>query len=227
VVNQDAMTAFLSFLRSTIGLKVMMAVSGFILFGFCVEHLVGMLLFFKGPDMINGYGSLLRYSTAVLWTARSLIIIAVIFHITTATVLVLRQWAARPVGYRRKRSRTSSYAARTMKYSGPLLLGFVFFHLAHLTWGWNVTPAPFVEGDVYANLANSFQYGWVTLVYVLGTLVVGLHLIHGGHSMFESWGLRHARLDGLIRAVVGGATLAVVGGFVFLPCAILFKLAGG
>ena len=150
MVNEDAMAAFWSFLRSTIGLKVMMAVSGFILFGFCVEHLVGMMLFFKGPEIINGYGSLLRYSNVALWTARTLIAVAVVFHIWTATVLVLRQWAARPVGYQRKRSRTSSYAARTMKYSGPVLLSFVFFHLAHFTWGWNVTPSPFVEGDVYA-----------------------------------------------------------------------------
>jgi succinate dehydrogenase / fumarate reductase cytochrome b subunit len=221
------MAAFWSFLRSTIGLKVMMAVSGFILFGFCVEHLVGMMLFFKGPEIINGYGSLLRYSNVALWTARTLIAVAVVFHIWTATVLVLRQWAARPVGYQRKRSRTSSYAARTMKYSGPVLLSFVFFHLAHFTWGWNVTPSPFVEGDVYANIANSFQHGWVVLVYVVGTCVVGLHLLHGGHSMFESWGLRHARFDGPIRAVVGGVTLVVVAGFIFLPCAILFKLAGG
>src|SRR5450759_2470678 len=197
------MAAFWSFLRSTIGLKVMMAVSGFILFGFCVEHLVGMMLFFKGPEIMNGYGNLLRYSNLALWTARTLIAVAVVFHIWTATVLVLRQWAARPVGYQRKRSRTSSYAARTMKYSGPVLLSFVFFHLAHFTWGWDVTPSPFVEGDVYANIANSFQHVWVVLVYVVGTCVVGLHLLHGGHSMFESWGLRHARFDGPIRAVVG------------------------
>jgi succinate dehydrogenase / fumarate reductase cytochrome b subunit len=205
----------------------MMAVSGFILFGFCVEHLVGMMLFFKGPEVINGYGNLLRYSTLALWTARSMIVLAVAFHIGTATVLVLRQWSARPVGYRCKRSRTMSYAARTMKYSGPLVLAFVFFHLAHFTWGWDVVPSQFVEGDVYANIANSFQHGWVALVYVLGTSLVGLHLLHGGHSMFESWGLRHPRFDGLIRSVVGGVTLAVVAGFVFLPCAILFKLVGG
>ena len=227
MVNDIAMAAFWSFLRSTIGLKVMMAVSGFILFGFCVEHLVGMMLFFKGPNVINGYGNLLRYSPAALWTARSVILTAVVFHIWTATVLVLRQWAARPIGYRRKQSRTFSYAARTMKYSGPLVLVFVLFHLAHFSWGWNVTPASFVEGDVYANIANSFQHGWVALVYVLGTSLVGLHLIHGGHSMFESLGVRHARLDGLIRSVVGGATLVVVGGFIFLPCAVLFKLVGG
>ncbi len=221
------MTALWSFLRSTIGLKVVMAVTGFVLFAFCVEHMVGMLLFFWGPATLNGYGNLLRYSPTVLWMARSVILLSVIFHIWTATVLVLRQWAARPVGYRRTQSRTFSYAARTMKYSGPLILAFVLFHLAHLTWGWNVTPAPFVEGDVYANVANSFQFGWVTLVYVVGTCLVGLHLIHGGHSMFESLGLRHHGFDGLIRTVTGGATLLITAGFVFLPCAILFKLAGG
>jgi succinate dehydrogenase / fumarate reductase cytochrome b subunit len=227
VVNDSAMAALWSFLRSTIGLKVVMAVSGFILFGFCVEHLVGMMLFFKGPEVINGYGNLLRYSNVVLWTARGVILVAVVLHIWTATALVLRQWAARPIAYRRKQSRTISYAARTMKYSGPLVVAFVLFHLAHLTWGWNVTPAPFVEGDVYGNIASSFQYGWVTLVYVLGTSLVGLHLIHGGHSMFESLGLRHPRFDGLIRSVVGGATLVLVAGFIFLPCAILFHLVGG
>jgi succinate dehydrogenase / fumarate reductase cytochrome b subunit len=186
-----------------------------------------MMLFFKGPGTINGYGNLLRYSPAALWTARSIILIAVVIHIWTATVLVLRQWAARPVGYQRKRSRTHSYAARTMKYSGPLVLAFVLFHLAHFTWGMNVTPADFVEGDVYANMANSFQFGWVVLVYVLGTSLVGLHLLHGGHSMFESLGVRHPRFDGLILTVVGGATLVLVAGFVFLPCAIFFKLVGG
>jgi succinate dehydrogenase / fumarate reductase, cytochrome b subunit len=221
------MAAFWSFLRSTIGLKVLMAVSGFVLFGFCVEHLIGMMLFFDGPGLINGYGNLLHYSPVVLWAARTMMIMAVLFHILTATVLFMRQWSARPVGYQRKQSRTFSYAARTMKYSGPLVLGFVFFHLAHFTWGWDVTPAPYVEGDVYANIANSFQHGWVALVYVAGTCLVGLHLIHGGHSMFESLGLRHPTFDGLIRTVVGGVTLVVVAGFVFLPCAILFKLVGG
>ncbi len=221
------MFALGSFFRSTIGLKVVMAVSGFILFGFLVEHMVGMLLFFQGPNVINGYASLLRYSPVALWTARSVILLATVLHIWTASVLVLRSWGARPQGYRRKDWRTISYAARTMKYSGPVIAGFVLFHLAHFNWGWAVTPAPHIEGDVYANLAMSFRHGWVALVYVLGTSLVGLHLVHGGHSMFETLGLRHQRVDGLIRTVVGAATFVVVAGFVFLPCAILFHLVGG
>jgi succinate dehydrogenase / fumarate reductase cytochrome b subunit len=221
------MAAFRSFLRSTVGLKVLMAVSGVILFGFCVEHLVGMMLFFKGPSTINGYGNLLRYSPAALWTARSVILSAAVVHIWTATALVLRQWAARPTGYQRKASRVNAYAARTMKYSGPFVLAFVFFHLSHFTWGLNVTPAPYVEGDVYANMASSFQFGWVVVVYVVGISLLGLHLLHGGHSMFESLGIRHPRLDGIIRSVVGGATIVIIAGFVFIPCAIFFKLIGG
>jgi succinate dehydrogenase / fumarate reductase, cytochrome b subunit len=221
------MMAFWSFLKSTIGMKVLMAISGFILFGFVVEHMLGMLLFFKGPDLLNGYGTLLHASPLFLWSARSVMILAFGVHSYTAAVLVLRQWAARPVGYQRKQSRAFAYAARTMKYTGPLVLAFLFFHLAHFTWGWQVTPAPFIEGDTYANVAASFQYAWVALLYVAGVLLVGLHLIHGGHSMFESLGLRHPRFDRLIRTVAGGLTVAITVGFVSLPCAILFKLVGG
>jgi succinate dehydrogenase / fumarate reductase, cytochrome b subunit len=216
-----------SFLRSTVGLKVLMAVSGFVLFGFCVEHLVGMMLFFSGPAVINGYGHLLRVSPVALWTARSVILVAVIVHIWTATSLVLRQWAARPVGYQVKRWRGFSYAARTMKYSGPLVLAFVIFHIAHFTLGAHVTPAPYIEGDVYANIWNSFQYGWVVWVYILGTSLVGLHLLHGGYSMFQSIGIRHPRVDGLIRTVAGTATMVFVLGFVSLPCVVFFKLVAG
>jgi succinate dehydrogenase / fumarate reductase, cytochrome b subunit len=227
MVSTNVMAALWSFLRSTVGLKVLMAVSGFILFGFCVEHLVGMMLFFKGAATINGYGDLLRFAPAALWTARSVILTAVVVHIVTATTLVLRQWSARPIGYRVKHWRTYAYAARTMKYSGPLVLAFVLFHIAHFTWGMKVTPAPYTDGDVYANISNSFQYGWVVLVYVIGTSLVGIHLVHGGFSMFQSIGFRDGRIDGLIRAVVGGATLVLIGGFVFLPCAVFFKLVGG
>jgi len=221
------MTAFWSFLKSTIGMKVLMAISGFVLFGFMVEHMLGMLLFFKGPDVLNGYSRLLHASPLFLWSARSVMILSALVHIYTAAVLFLRQWTARPVGYRRQQARAFAYAARTMKYTGPLLLAFVLFHLAHFTWGWQVTPAPFVEDDVYANVAASFQYPWVALVYVVGVLLVGLHLIHGGHSMFESLGIRHPRFDTLIRTVAGGLTVVITVGFVSLPCTILFKLAGG
>jgi succinate dehydrogenase / fumarate reductase cytochrome b subunit len=117
------MSAIWSFLRSTIGLKVQMAVSGFLLFGFLVEHMVGMLLFFKGPATLNGYGSLLRYSPAALWTARTVIFSAALVPYLDGR----RSWfcasgPARPIGYRTKKWRCAdtSYAARTMKFTGTL-----------------------------------------------------------------------------------------------------------
>lgn len=204
-----------------------MAVTGFILFGFCVEHLVGMLLFFKGAGVINGYASLLRFSPVALWTARTVILAAAIIHIWTATVLVLRQMRARPTGYQKKRWRTVSCAARTMKYSGPMVFLFVLFHVAHFSWGVPITPARYVEGDVYANIANSFRSDWVVVVYVVGMALLGLHLAHGGYSMFESIGVRHPRIDVPIRVVVGVATFAVVVGFVAIPVAVYFRLVGG
>ena len=221
------MAAFASFLRSSLGLKVMMAVTGFVLFGFCVEHLAGMMLFFKGPGTINGYANLLRYSPAALWTARTVVLLATIVHIWTATLLFLRQTRARPIGYVQKRWRGISYAARTMKYSGPFILFFVLFHLAHFSWGMNVTPARYVADDVYANIANSFRFGWVVWVYIVGTSLVGLHLVHGGHSMFESIGVRHPRLDRPLHVIVGTATVALTVGFIAIPVAVFFRLVRG
>jgi succinate dehydrogenase / fumarate reductase, cytochrome b subunit len=221
------MAAFWSFLRSSVGLKVQMAVTGFILFGFCVEHLVGMLLFFKGPGAINGYASLLRFSPVALWTARAVILTATVVHIWSAAVLVLRQWRARPMGYVQKRWRSFSYAARTMKYSGPLILFFVLFHIAHFSWGMPLVPGKYVEGDVYANIESSFATAWVVGVYVVGLSLLGLHLLHGGRSMFESIGVRHPRIDGPLHFLVGAATVAIIAGFVLIPFAVFFRLVGG
>ncbi len=192
------MFGLIPFFRSTIGKKVLMAVSGVFLFAFCVEHVTGALLFFKGPETINGYGRLLHYSAALVWSFRVGLMLSAIVHVTFATLLYFQELAARPVGYRSRRYLRASYAARTMKYSGPFLLAFVIFHLAHLTWGYNVVPGRFIQGDIYANMLNGFRTGWVALIYVGAVSLLGLHLLHGAHSMFESLGLRHRRVESLL-----------------------------
>jgi succinate dehydrogenase / fumarate reductase cytochrome b subunit len=221
------MFGLLPFLRSTIGKKVLMAVSGFFLFCFAVEHVVGTLLFLKGPNAINGYGRLLHSSPALIWTFRSLLLVAVAVHICVATQLYFRQLAARPVGYQTRRYLRSTYAARTMKYSGPFLVAFVLFHLAHLTWGYHVVPAPFVEGDIYANMLNGFRTGWVSLVYVTGVSLLGLHLLHGAHSMFESLGLRHRRIESWLFGFGRLVALVVGVGLILAPVAVVFGMVGG
>ena len=221
------MFGLIPFFRSTIGKKVLMAVSGVFLFAFCVEHVTGALLFFKGPGTINGYGHLLHYSAALVWSFRAALIVAAAVHIIFATQLYLQERAARPQGYHNRRYLRASYAARTMKYSGPFLLAFVIFHLAHLTWGYNVVPGSFIEGDIYANMVNGFQTGWVALVYVVAVSLLGLHLLHGAHSMFESLGLRHRRVESLLFGFARVAAIVIAVGLALAPAAVFFRMIGG
>jgi succinate dehydrogenase / fumarate reductase cytochrome b subunit len=215
------------FLRSTIGKKVLMAVTGVVLLGFCVGHLTGNLLFFKGRDAINGYAAFLHGSPALLWAFRAVLLVSAVLHVVLAAQLFLRQQAARPVGYRMRRYIFTSYAARTMIVTGPLIAVFLFFHLAHLTWGWKVVPAAFVPGDVHANMLAGFRTGWVTLIYVATLAMLALHLLHGAHSMFESLGLRGRRVDGLLVGLAKVVTLAVAVGFVAAPVAVFLRIVQG
>jgi succinate dehydrogenase / fumarate reductase cytochrome b subunit len=221
------MFGLIPFFRSTIGKKVLMAVSGLFLFAFCVEHVTGALLFLKGPDAINGYGRVLHYSTALIWFFRAGLIVSAVVHVSFATLLYFQELGARPVGYRGRRYLRASYAARTMKYSGPFLLAFVIFHLAHLTWGYNVVPGPFIEGDIYANMLNGFRTGWVALVYVGAVSLLGLHLLHGAHSMFESLGLRHRRVEALLFGFARVAAIVIAVGLALAPAAVFLRMIGG
>ena len=221
------MFGLIPFFRSTIGKKVLMAVSGLFLFAFCVEHVTGALLFLKGPDTINGYGRLLHYSAALIWFFRAGLIVSAVVHVAAATLLYFQELAARPVGYRNRRYLRASYAARTMKYSGPFLLAFVIFHLAHLTWGYHVVPGPFIPGDIYANMLNGFRTGWVALVYVGAVSLLGLHLLHGTHSMFESLGLRHRRVEALLFGFARVAAIVIAVGLALAPAAVFLRMIGG
>ncbi len=221
------MFGLVPFLRSTIGKKVLMALSGFFLLVFAVAHVAGTMMFLKGPEAINAYGRLLRISPPLLWTFRSLLLLSVVVHICAAAQLYFQQLAARPVGYQTRRYLRASYAARTMKYSGPFLGVFLLFHLAHLTLGYNVVPATFVEGDIHANMLNGFRTPWVSLVYIGAVSLLGLHLLHGAHSMFESLGLRQRRIENLLLGFAKVVAVAVCVGLVLAPVAVLAGIVGG
>src|SRR5687768_2517269 len=141
------MTSPRAFLCSTLGRKVVMAVTGVMLFGFVVSHLAANLLVYVGPEAINGYGAKLREFPAALWGARAGLLLAVLAHIWAAISLTKSNVTARPVGYARRDDVAATYASRTMMWSGPLLALFIVYHLMHFTIG-NAHPA-FVEGDAY------------------------------------------------------------------------------
>src|ERR1700758_4243319 len=149
-----------AFWYSTTGKKIVMAVTGAILFIFVIGHMLGNLQIFEGSEKINAYGRFLHNLGEILWAERIVLLTAVALHIVATVQLALRNKAARPVGYSRRQAINSSYASRTMYWSGPIVLAFVIFHLLHLTAGMIVPGAAFIEGDVYHNVVSGFQVWW-------------------------------------------------------------------
>ncbi len=196
------MSFFGNFYRSAIGKKAVMAVTGVILFGWIFLHMVGNLKLYLGPEHLNEYAHWLRLlgtpampETAALWIVRSLLIVCVVFHIHAAYALTMMNRAARPDGYHDREYIAGTYAARTMRWGGVIILLFIFYHLAHLTFGAHVTPVPFVKDDPYHNVVAGFQVWWVSMIYIVANLALGLHLYHGVWSMFNSLGINHPRFN--------------------------------
>lgn len=218
------MTSESSFLGSTLGRKAVMAVTGLVLFGFVVGHMAGNLQVFLGPAALNEYGIFLReflHGTGI-WIARGGLLAAVLLHIWAATSLTLDSRAARPQGYRKVRHTESTYASRTMVWSGPILALFIVYHLLHLTLG-SAHPS-FVEGDVYRNVVVGFGVPWVSAFYIAAMLCLGLHMYHGVWSMLQSLGLSHPRWNRLRFAFSALSTAAVVIGNISIPVAVLLGL---
>ncbi len=141
-----------SFWQSTNGKKVVMAVTGAVMFAFIIGHVAGNLQIFEGRDKINAYGHFLHSIGELLWPVRIVLLLAMALHITATVQLALRSKAARPMGYSRKEAINSSYASRTMYWSGPIVLAFIIFHLLQFTAGYIHPESQFIEGDVYHNV---------------------------------------------------------------------------
>jgi succinate dehydrogenase / fumarate reductase cytochrome b subunit len=213
------MTAAGRFLGSSIGKKVVMAVTGFALFGFVVAHMLGNLQVYLGPAALNAYAESLRHYPALLWAARIGLLVAAALHVWAAYSLTMMNRAARPRGYREKEYRESTYASRTMRWSGVLLLLFVVYHLMHMTWG-NAHP-DFIAGDVHHNFIVGFQQVLVTAFYVLAMLALGLHMYHGVWSFLQTLGLSHPRYNPLRHSFATLVTAVVVIGNISMPLAVL------
>jgi succinate dehydrogenase / fumarate reductase cytochrome b subunit len=210
------------FLSSSIGKKVVMAVTGAALFGFVLAHMAGNLLAYKGPEALNAYAEGLRRFPALLWGARLGLLAAAALHVWAATSLTLRNWAARPVAYRRRRSLASTYASRTMVWSGPILLLFVVYHLLHFTTG--TVHHDFVPGDVYRNFVTGFRVPWVSGFYVAAMLALGLHLYHGAWSMLQTLGLSHPRYNAWRDGLCALVTALIVAVNISFPVAVLLGI---
>jgi succinate dehydrogenase / fumarate reductase cytochrome b subunit len=129
--------------------------------------------------------------------------------------------AARPQGYREHAWRESTYASRTMRWSGVLLLLFIVYHLLHFTFGARAVHPHFVPGDVFHNVVTGFQNPLVSLAYIAAMLFLGLHLYHGAWSFLQTLGLSHPRYNPLRHAFATFVTVVVVAGNISFPVAVL------
>lgn len=214
-----------NFWQSTNGKKIVMAVTGFILFLFVIGHLLGNLLVFSGPARYNSYAAILHFDDTLLWIARIILIGSVVLHIVATVQLALRNKAARPVGYARKKAINSSYASRTMYWSGPIILAFVIFHLLEFTSGTIHPNSVFIPHDVYHNVLAGFQVWWVSAWYIFALILLGFHLRHGLWSMLQSFGMPQspARERVLKRTALAISAVIVIG-YILIPISVLTGL---
>jgi succinate dehydrogenase / fumarate reductase cytochrome b subunit len=210
------------FLVSTLGRKVVMAVTGVILFGFVLGHMAGNLLLYLGPEALNAYAVKLRTVPAALWAARATLLVSVLLHIWAAVSLTRSNKTARPKGYARRGDQAATYASRTMVWSGPLLALFVVYHLMHFTFG-NVHGS-FVHGDVYHNVVTGFQSPLISGFYILAMFALGLHLYHGVYSATQSVGLNHPRINSYRRGFAALFTAVIVVANISFPVAVMAGL---
>ncbi len=207
---------------STIGQKLVMAVTGVILSGFVLGHMAGNLNVFLGAEAIDGYSHMLHAVPELLWAARIVLLVAVLLHIWAYLALTRRSLGARPVGYRQQRYLESTYASRTMRISGPFLAAFIVYHLLHMTTG-TVHPH-FEEGQVYQNLMVGLGVVPVALFYLTAMAALAFHVFHGVWSLFQTLGVGAPRYDSLGRRIATGFTILVAGGFATVPIAILLGI---
>jgi len=217
--------------RTSIGKKVVMAVTGVVGVLFLIGHIFGNLHIFEGSEKFNEYGEFLRIigapifgSSQLLWIIRFGLIACIVLHVVSAVQLTQQSRAGRPVAYQSRKDPRATWSSLTMRIGGVIILLFIILHLANLTWG-SLHPG-FIHGDVYHNVVGLFQLWPVTIFYVIAMLAVGFHLDHGAWSMFQTLGLRSSRNNTLLRR--GSTTLAVV--FVIasstVPLAVLFGFVG-
>jgi succinate dehydrogenase / fumarate reductase cytochrome b subunit len=208
------------FYEASIGKKLVMAVTGCILFLFVVGHLIGNLQVYLGPEALNAYARKLRDLGPLLWIVRGALLFSVLVHIVAGIQLWLANRAARPVGYFKRTWVEGSFSSRTMIVTGPLLAAFVLYHLLHLTWG-TAHPDFNHELDVYANVVRGFQQAPASIAYIIAMVFLGFHLSHGIWSMFQSVGWNHPRYMPVIQRAAVVLAILIVAGNISIPVAVL------
>jgi succinate dehydrogenase / fumarate reductase, cytochrome b subunit len=218
-------------LRSTVGRKQLMAVTGVLWFLFVFLHMVGNLKFFFGPATFDHYSHWLRTLFTpllphgwYLWLQRGGLTVALLLHMWAATSLTLQSRKARPVRYAKTANVQATYASRTMRWGGVIILLFIVYHVLDLSMG-PANPG-FVRGEVFRNTVASLEQWPVAAVYILAVGAVSMHVFHGVWSALQTLGANRPNYDLLFRRVSQMVALLIFAGFASLPIAILAGYRG-
>lgn len=219
-----------AFTRSSIGRKIVVALTGLVLLGFIVGHLLGNLQIFLGPEWINSYAEHLRDLGPVLWVIRILLLVNVVLHIWYSIRLAIDNRRARPVAYARKEHVKATFASRYMWLSGLVVLAFIIYHIAHFTV--RVTDPRFLllkvdplnRYDVYSMMVYGFQNVLVSTFYVIAMFLLTLHLTHGASSFFQSLGLNDKTMTPKLATAGRVFAWLIFVGYTSIPVAVLLGL---
>lgn len=224
----------IAFYRTSVGKKYAMAISGIILMGFVFTHMLGNLKIYLGEETYNHYAEFLREmgeplmpKTVLLWLVRLVLIVAFIVHFHAAYALTIQNRRARnaKAKYQSKRNYiAANFASRTMRWGGIIILMFLIYHLADLTWGW--ANPDFVRGDAYSNVTQSLTRIPVTIFYIAANIVLGIHLFHGSWSIFQSLGINNPKYNHARRIFASLFALAIVIGNISFPIAVQLGIVG-
>ena len=216
------MNRVVSLYRSSVGKKILMALSGAFLFGFVVLHMLGNLKVFYGEESFDAYAEFIRAvgypaipHSGVLWALRIALLLAVLLHITAAFQTWSQSRSARTQGYRKLDDLSFSYASRTMRWGGVIIGLFIVYHILHFTTG--QAHPDFIPGRAYHNFIVGFQNPLVLGFYLIAQAALCLHLYHGLWSATQTMGLNHPRYNAMRRPVALGIALAIFAGFVIPP----------
>jgi succinate dehydrogenase / fumarate reductase cytochrome b subunit len=250
-IDKPAASHWLSRLvGSSLGSKYVTAVTGWVLTGFVLVHMLGNLQIFLGRDQYNSYAQYLKSLGPVLWLLRGILLAAFLTHIAITLRLKKRNLDARPVRYVYERSKVASIPAQYMVVTGLLILLFIVFHLAHFTFGaidrvddksrgetisyldlkdpnWHDPLDPSrTRPDVYRMFIDGFRNVPISILYIVFMGILGLHLIHGVRSSFQSLGINNSKINHGLGLACTGLTFLIVAGNVFMPIAVMLGLIG-
>ncbi|MFO0947669.1 MAG: succinate dehydrogenase cytochrome b subunit [Planctomycetota bacterium] len=225
-------------IKSSIGCKSVMAVTGLLLSGFVLAHMLGNLQVFLGPEAYNTYAHKMQSLGPLLWVGRLGLLAILVSHVGAAMSLARENPQARPTRYVFEATVQATYASRTMVMTGVIILLFIVYHLLHFTI--KATGAP-GEGifftlkdgekvvDVYSFMILSFRVWYIVLFYILGQVVLAVHLSHGVSSMFQTFGLKSKRYAAIIDKIGPAFAFVILAGNLSMPLACftqILKLPG-